>query len=174
MEHGKSYRGVEAVISFHVSILSGSMVGLSESDARHAACDRTCVDGHEAAKQRLCPWAGVWCGIASDDRRIGKSLVESFDPVVHIILVDDWFWGLGVFCHCFCEVDELSKGVTGVRKGVTMLMARIRWNVGNAGTSSDFLREIILRYMYRACPNYPPPSTCVPRIATGVEVLIEI
>lgn len=70
LNKGKSHGGVKAVISFHVSMLSSSMVGLSEGDAGHTARNGTCVDGHEAPKERLVPWASVGCGIASNNGRI--------------------------------------------------------------------------------------------------------
>lgn len=98
----ETYRGVDTVISFHVGVLSGSVVGFSERDAWHAAGDCTSVDGRKAPEQGLVPWSGVRGSISSDDCRVGKSLVEAFDPIVHVVLVDDRLlscsWGgLG---HC--------------------------------------------------------------------------
>jgi hypothetical protein len=110
---GKAHRCVDAVISFHIGVLPGSVVGFSEGDAWHAAGNGTCIDGHEAAKEGLVPWAGIRCSRTSDDRGVGKSLVEAFDPVVYIVLVDDGLlscsWSWSGFCHSVWvfEVDEM-------------------------------------------------------------------
>lgn len=110
MEGGKrrrgdlgTHRGVDTVISFHVGVLSGSVVGFSERDAWHAAGDCASVDGRKAPEQGLVPWSSIRGSIGSDDGRVGESLVEAFDPVVHIVLVDDRLLGCSWSGLSHCE-----------------------------------------------------------------------
>lgn len=180
---GLSYRGVDAVVSFHIGVLPGSVVCFSEGDAWHAAGDGTCIDGHEAAKERLMPWASIGCRSASDDGRVGKGLVEPFDPVVHIVLVDDrllgcsWSGSGSRLCHgdvkAMRQVLKRSDWGEGGKEREDKLFKAINTTMWEAlGPGLHILAEIIFKiYTYTAMLATATPlpfavsSASVPRVS---------
>lgn len=86
---GKTYRGVDGLIAFHVAILVDSVVNLAECDAGDTASDEAKVNGVEAVEEVGGPANGTTRGSRVDVvARSGQDIVEFLFPVIHIIVVD--------------------------------------------------------------------------------------
>jgi len=82
-------RGVDGLIAFHIAILVDPVMSLAESDTGDAASDEAKVNRVEAVEQMRGPSNGTWgrfgVNVISRSR---QNIVDSFLPVVHIVVVD--------------------------------------------------------------------------------------
>lgn len=80
----ETYRGVDGLVAFHVTILTCAMMGLAEGDAWQTAGDGAEVDRGKASEESSEPWTRISWGRSSDLGAIGEDCVESFSPILHV------------------------------------------------------------------------------------------
>jgi len=80
--------GVDEVVAIHVAMFPASVVGFAKGDTRHAAGDQAGINGSEATKEGCVPWLCIWRGRSSNGGRVGQSIIEALDPVLHVFLID--------------------------------------------------------------------------------------
>jgi len=88
-------RSVDWLISFHGSILAGSVMDLSESYARAAVSETAGLNWGAASKEGVGELLSILWRLSVDSlTNVSESLVETIFPVVDIVIVD-WARGLG-------------------------------------------------------------------------------
>jgi len=93
-------RGVDWLITLHVAILAGTVMGLAESDAWNAVSDQASVNRREAGEKAVAPVLGVLWALGVDGlASVAQDMVEAFLPVVDIVVTDrtsigglGWTW----------------------------------------------------------------------------------
>jgi len=116
-EEESDARGVDWRVVLELRILSETVVGLAEGDARAAASHQAGINRIEELDKAVLPW--LFAYEASDGIWLVGSILETIDPVANIIFMDrssDWgslLSGRSVHGHCDMYIE--SVGIFGLK-----------------------------------------------------------